>query len=52
MNQSFVENILFLDIETVPAVGNFEDLTPRLQTMWSTKVEKTKVECPIDTLTT
>ena len=46
MTNSFIEKILFLDIETVPAVGNFNELSPRLQEMWAIKVEKTRARMP------
>lgn len=46
MNASFVEKILFLDIETVPAVGAYEELPERLQEMWEVKVEKTRARMP------
>ncbi len=32
-----VEDILFLDIETVPMVGSFEDLNSSMQTLWDKK---------------
>ena len=32
-----LENILFLDIETVPEVQNFSDLTPEKQALWAQK---------------
>ena len=32
-----LDKILFLDIETVPAEEKFEDLSPDMQEMWSTK---------------
>ena len=46
MTPSFIENILFFDIETVPAVGVFHELPERLQSMWATKVEKTRARMP------
>lgn len=46
MTNSFIEKILFLDIETVPAVGHFSELSPRLQEMWAMKVEKTRLRMP------
>lgn len=32
--------VLFLDIETVPKVGNWNELSPEWQNLWSKKVEK------------
>jgi len=32
-----IEDVLFLDIETVPMVGDFEALSPALQTLWDKK---------------
>jgi len=46
MNSSSIENILFLDIETVPAVGNYNELPERLRDLWQVKVEKTKARMP------
>ena len=43
---SYLEKILFLDIETVPMVGNFDELPERLQYLWTDKVEKTKARMP------
>lgn len=34
--------VLFLDIETVPAVPSFHDLSERMQKLWSKKAEKLK----------
>jgi len=31
------ENILFLDIETVPAASSFEELSPLMQSLWDKK---------------
>ncbi len=45
MNTAF-DKILFLDIETVPLFGNFEELPERLQYLWAQKVEKTKARMP------
>jgi len=41
-----IENILFLDIETVPAVQDFNELPDRLQALWTEKVAKTKARMP------
>ncbi|WP_372746233.1 3'-5' exonuclease, partial [Lutibacter sp.] len=38
------ENILFLDIETVPEVENFEDLTPEKQELFSLKTQYQRKE--------
>ena len=46
MTSPFIEKILFFDIETVPAVGNYNALPERLQQMWQTKVEKTRKRMP------
>lgn len=46
MASPFIENILFLDIETVPSVGNYNELPERLQEMWQSKVEKTRARMP------
>ncbi len=35
-----LENILFLDIETVAATANYEQLSPALQVLWKKKTEK------------
>ena len=35
-----LENILFLDIETVPAVSSFEELSERMQKLWEHKAER------------
>lgn len=32
--------VLFLDIETVPEVGNWNELNPEWQTLWGKKIEK------------
>ena len=34
MNKIKLENILFLDVETVPELENFKDLTPEKQILW------------------
>ena len=31
------EDVLFLDIETVPAVSSYEQLDPAMQTLWDKK---------------
>ncbi len=46
MPSSFIEKILFLDIETVPLAGCFEDLPVRMQNLWENKVEKTRARMP------
>lgn len=46
MASSFKEKILFLDIETVPAVGEYKKLPKRLQQLWENKVEKTRARMP------
>ncbi len=46
MASNYFEKILFLDIETVPAVGDFKELPDRLQHLWSDKVEKTRARMP------
>lgn len=46
MNNTFAEKILFLDIETVPSNGDFNELPKRLQELWETKVEKTRARMP------
>lgn len=43
---TFFEKILFLDIETVPAVGDFDELPERLKHLWEDKVEKTRARMP------
>lgn len=44
--QTSLEKILFLDIETVPGSGDFLNITERLQQLWTTKVEKTRARMP------
>lgn len=39
-----LENILFLDIETVPQVPVFEDLSSRVQTLWESKSKQWRKE--------
>lgn len=34
-----LENILFLDIETVPETENFQELDPEMQSLWETKTQ-------------
>ncbi len=34
------QKVLFLDIETVPEVGNWNELNPEWQTLWTKKVDK------------
>lgn len=46
MTTPFIERILFFDIETVPAVGDFNELPERLQKLWEVKVEKTRARMP------
>ncbi len=46
MASPYAEKILFFDIETVPAVGDFCDLPDRLQELWTTKVEKLQERIP------
>ncbi len=36
------EDILFLDIETVPGQSSLEELSPRLQKLWLTKADNTR----------
>ena len=40
LDQIRIENILFLDIETVSAEENFEDLSPVMQELWSSKAQQ------------
>ena len=35
-----VTNVLFLDIETVCGVSNFEELDPTMQVLWADKASK------------
>jgi len=42
-NDFFMEHILFLDIETVSTVENYEHLDVRMQQLWNKKVEKLKL---------
>lgn len=37
LNKIKLENILFLDVETVPEVENFKNLTPEKQILWAQK---------------
>ena len=37
LSQTKTQNILFLDIETVPVKENFEDLDTTFQTLWAEK---------------
>ena len=37
LSQTKTQNILFLDIETVPIKENFEDLDTTFQTLWAEK---------------
>lgn len=46
MPSPFAEKILFFDIETVPAVGDFNELPERLQQLWQTKIEKVQERMP------
>ncbi len=43
-----VENILFLDIETVSCALNYSQLNPILQKLWQKKAEKITTEKPFD----
>ena len=43
LNKINLENVLFLDIETVPEAQDFDDLTTEKQALWAKKSEpKTK----------
>ena len=35
-----VENVLFLDIETVPAFAEYSQLSERMQKLWNRKAER------------
>ena len=37
LNKIKLEYILFLDVETVPELENFKDLTPEKQILWAQK---------------
>ena len=37
LNKIKLENILFLDVETVPELENFKDLAPEKQILWAQK---------------
>ncbi len=45
-NTSFLNRILFLDIETVPGTSQLNDMPERLQHLWEIKVEKTRARMP------
>jgi len=47
-----VENILFLDIETVSCVSDYSQLNPTLQRLWQKKAEKITTEKPSDAVKT
>ena len=34
-----IERVLFLDIETVPAFGNWEEVSPEEQKLWDKKTK-------------
>ncbi len=40
LNKIEIENVLFLDIETVPAVARYDQLNERMQKLWSRKAER------------
>lgn len=46
MASPYSEKVLFFDIETVPLVGNFNELPERLQQLWKIKVEKVQERMP------
>ena len=37
LNKIPIDHVLFLDIETVPAMANFDDLEPEMQELWEQK---------------
>ncbi len=43
-----LKNILFLDIETVSSVEKFEQLSPRMQDLWTKKSQKLKNEAELN----
>ena len=44
LNKIKLENILFLDVETVPELENFKDLTPEKQILWAQKSQYQRKE--------
>ena len=44
LNKIKLENILFLDVETVPEFENFKDLTPEKQILWAQKSQYQRKE--------
>lgn len=42
INDVSLENILFLDIETVPAYGSYDELSPVMKKLWDKKAERIK----------
>ena len=44
LNKIKLENILFLDVETVPELEYFKDLTPEKQTLWAQKSQYQRKE--------
>ena len=44
LNKIKLENILFLDVETVPELENFKDLTPEKQILWAQKFQYQRKE--------
>ncbi len=44
LDQVKLENLLFLDIETVAGVRNFDDLNPQLSALWLDRLTKTTPE--------
>lgn len=45
LNHIDIHNILFLDIETVPGVESFEELSPNMQKLWDGKTKYQRGEC-------
>lgn len=44
LNDINLQDILFLDIETVPCIKDYNDLTDEMQWLWDKKSERTRVE--------
>ena len=52
MNTINIQNILFIDIETVSGEATYEDLNEDMQTLWSekTKWQELDINCQIEFL--
>ncbi|PLX14166.1 MAG: 3'-5' exonuclease [Marinilabiliales bacterium] len=47
-----IDNVLLLDIETVPAYKSFEDVSPRMKKLWEKKAEQLRRNYPDETADT